>query len=258
MVISDFIQQYYINPILSGEGYNVVNTFTYAVLVIIATWSSYKLLEKLKIKVDNKFVMAFAPWVLFGTLIRLFEEAGVSNSYLLVTPMIWIESFSLVLVVFLVSVFIEKKFKLPYYKTLSTLGILSSIIPFFILVQKIQNLNGMLITLGIVGGFAGLLYFIKWGKENKAVLLCHVLDASATFTAIQIFGFRELHIFTRFLINTTSPISFIIVKVIVVGGILILIDKYSDDKNFNNFLKFIIAVIGIGPGLRDLYMLGLT
>lgn len=257
MVISDFIQNYYINPIIRGEGYNVVNTLTYAILVVIVTWFAFKLLEKLKIKVDRKFVIAFSPWVFFGTTIRLFEEAGISNSYLLVTPMIWIESFSLIFGLFLVSVLVEKKFKIPYYKTLFSLGVISSIIPFLILVQKIQQLTGMMITLGIVGAFAGILYYVKWKTENKAVLLCHIFDASATFTAIQFFGFRELHVFTRFLINTTNPFMFVIVKVVVVTGILILIDRYSDDKNFNNFLKFIIAVIGFGPGLRDFYLLGI-
>ncbi len=258
MVISDFIQKYYIDPITQGGGYNVVNTLTYGILVVIATWLTYKLLEKLKIKIDGNFVTAFAPWIVFGTLIRLFEEAGISSSYFLVTPMIWIESFVLVLSVFLVSVFVERKFKIQYYKTMFSLGVISSIIPFLLVAQKIHNLTGMMITLGLVGAFAGILCFIKWSKENKVVLLSHLFDASATFTAIQFFGFAELHVLPRFLITSFSPLSFLIVKAIVVTLVLISIDKYSDEKNFNNFLKFIIAIVGIGPGIRDFYLLGLV
>ncbi len=258
MTIQDLITKFYIQPIVQNEGYNVVNTLTYAILVVIATYLTYRFLEKLKVKIDKNFVLGFFPWIVFGTAIRVFVEAGVYQSYFLVTPMIWIETFALVFVVFLISKFVEKKFNLPYYKTLFTIGVLSLIIPFVILLPKIIHFDRMLLALGLLSPIAIILYLVKWFPSNKLVALAHTFDAISTFTAVQFFGFRELHVFSNFLIGNSGPITFVVAKLIVVVGVLILIDKYSDDKNFNNYLKFIIGIIGFAPGLRDFYLLGIS
>lgn len=129
--------------------------------------------------------------------------------------------------------------------------------PLLILLPRIVQVTGMAITLGLLLPIAAALYLIRWKVENKFVTLAHAFDATATFTAIQFFGFREMHVVPRLLISYFSPISFIVVKLAVVVAVLILIDKYSEDKNFNNFLKFAIAVIGFAPAVRDLFLLGL-
>ncbi|MEK6909851.1 MAG: DUF63 family protein [Candidatus Aenigmatarchaeota archaeon] len=258
MTIADFIRQYYIDPMVLGEGYNFVNTLTYALLVVFATYLTFKFLEKMKVNIDRNFIMSIMILVVLGTMVRLLEEAGVSASYFLVTPMIWIESFAFIFGFFLVSKFIEKKFKIPYYKTISAVGLVLLIIPLSLILSRLTQFTGMLISLGLLLPFALIFYFIKWKLENKLVSMAHIFDATATFTAIQFFGFTELHVIPRLLIGTFSPVAFIMVKVLVVAGVLILIDRYSDDKKFNNFLKLIIAVIGLAPGLRDFFLLGLS
>lgn len=258
MSIADFIRQYYIDPMVLGEGYNFVNTLTYAFLVVVATYLTFKFLEKMKVDIDRNFVVSILALVVLGTMARLLEEAGISASYFLVTPMIWIESFAGIFALFLISKFVERKFKIPYYKTLSGVGLALMVIPLALILSKITNITGMLISLLILLPFALIFYLIKWKLENKLVSMAHMFDATATFTAIQFFGFTELHIVPRLLIGSFSPVAFIIVKVLVVVGILILIDKYSDDKKFNNFLKLIIAIIGLAPAIRDFFLLGLS
>ncbi len=258
MSIADFIRQYYIDPMVLGEGYNFVNTLTYALLVVLATYLSFKFLEKMKVKIDTNFVASIMILVVLGTMVRLLEEAGISTSYFLVTPMIWIESFAFILGLFFVSKFIEKKFKIPYYKTLSGIGLFLIIIPLVLILGRLTQFTGMLVSLGLLIPFALIFYFIKWKLENKLVSMAHIFDGTATFTAIQFFGFTELHVVPRLLMGTFSPVAFIIVKVLVVGGILILIDRYSEDRKFNNFLKLIIAVIGLAPAIRDFFLLGLS
>ena len=258
MSITDFIRQYYIDPIVLGEGYNFVNTLTYALLVVLATWLTFKFLEKMKVEINRKFVTSVMILVVLGTMVRLLEEAGISASYFLVTPMIWIESFAFIFGLFLVSKFIEKKFKIPYYKTLSAVGLVLVIIPLTLILSKLTHFTGMVISLALLIPFAVIFYFVKWKPENKLVSMAHIFDGTATFTAIQFFGFTELHVVPRLLIGAFSPVAFIIVKVLVVVGILILIDKYSDDKKFNNFLKLIIAIIGLAPAIRDFFLLGLS
>ncbi len=258
MSIVDFVKQYYIDPVILNQGYNFINTLTYAFLVVIATWLTFKLVEKMKIKIDRNFVTSIIILVVFGTMIRLLEEANIVVSYFLVTPLIWIEIFAFIVGLFFVSKFIEERFKISYYKTLSVVGLLLIFIPLVLIISKLTQLKGMLISLELLTPFAIIFYLIKWKPENKLVSMAHVFDATATFTATQFFGFTELHVVPRLLIGTFSPLAFIIVKVFVVVGVLVLIDRYSDDKNFNKFLKLIIAVIGLAPAIRDFFLLGIS
>ena len=258
MSLIDFIRQYYIDPLVLNQGYNFVNTLTYALFVVFVTWLTFKFIEKMKIDVNRNFVMSITILVVLGTIVRLLEEAGVSSSYFLVTPMIWIESFTFIFGLFLVSKFIEKKFKIPYYKTLSAVGLVLIIFPLVLILSRLTQLTGMIISLALLLPFGLIFYFVKWKLENKLVSMAHIFDATATFTAIQFYGFTELHVVPRLLIGAFSPVAFIIVKVLVVVGILLLIDKYSDDRKFNKFLKLIIAVIGLAPALRDFFLLGLN
>lgn len=258
MSIVDFVRQYYINPMVLNQGYNFINTLTYALLVVLATYLTFKFLERMRVKVNKNFIVSITILVVLGTTVRLLEEAGIFTSYFLVTPLIWIETFAFVFIIFLISRNIEKKFGIPYYKTLSVVGFILLVIPLTLILTKLEQFTGMLISLGLLVPFAITFFFVKWKPENKFVSMAHIFDASATFTAIQFFGFTELHVVPRLLIGTFNPVSFIIVKVLVVIGVLLAIDKYSDDKNFNNFLKLVIAIIGLAPALRDFFMLGLS
>ncbi len=258
MNLIEIFQKYYTLPIVHNEGYNIVNTLTYALLVVGFAWLSFKIIERFKITVDRKFTTAIFSLVFFGTSIRLLEEAGVSHSPLLVTPMIWIEMFAFVLLAFLASKIIERRFKFPYHKTMTILGIVLSVIPMFVILTRIHNFTGMAISLGLIAPFGILFYFLKWKTANKLVTMSHMLDATATFTAIQIFGFTEQHVVPRLLISYFSPLSFIVVKLAVVVSILLILDKNPEDKNFNNFLKLIIAIVGFAPGMRDFFLLGLA
>lgn len=258
MSLLNFIKQYYIDPIVLNQGYNFVNTFTYALLVVAFTWLTFKFLEKTKTKIDKKFIASIIPLIIFSVFIRLFEEAGIFVSYFLVTPLIWFEMFVFIFVLFLISKFLEKKFDLPYYKTLVITGVVLSVIPFLVIISKLVQFSGMLISLSLMLPFILIFYLVRWSTENKLVTLAHIFDGVATFTAIQFFGFKELHVVPRLLIGSMSPLAFVIVKIVIVVGILVLIDKSSSDKNFNNFLKLIIAVVGLAPALRDFFLLGLS
>ena len=54
---------------------------------------------------------------------------------------------------------------------------------------------------------------------------------------------------------TGTPFSFVVVKLIVVVAVLNILDRYSDDKEFTNYLKIMIGVLGFVTGLRDLLRL---
>lgn len=258
MSIADFIRQYYIDPLVLNQGYNFVNTLTYALLVVFATWVTFKFLEKRKIAIDRKFVISIMVLVVFGTMVRLLEEANIVVSNFLVTPLIWIEMFSFIFALFLVSKLVERRFGISYHRTLIAVGLILLTIPLVLVAGRLVDFTGMLMSLAFLAPFGVILYLVKWKTENKLVIMAHAFDATATFTAIQFFGFTELHVIPRLLIGALNPIAFVIVKIVVVAAVLLLIDKYSDDKKFDNFLKLIIAIVGLAPAIRDFFLLGLA
>jgi len=97
---------------------------------------------------------------------------------------------------------------------------------------------------------------IPWLVENKIVTSIHMFDATTTFVSLTYFGYYEQHVLPNYVINLFgTPLSFVILKFIVIVLILLGIDKFSDDKEFNNYLKLIIAILGASTGLRDLLRL---
>jgi len=93
---------------------------------------------------------------------------------------------------------------------------------------------------------------IKWPIENKSVSLLHLFDGTATFVSLQYFNYFEQHVLPRWIIGLTgTPFSFVVVKLVVIVLVLKVLDKNSSDKEFNNYLKLIIGILGFATGFRD-------
>ena len=86
-----------------------------------------------------------------------------------------------------------------------------------------------------------------------------MFDATSTFVALQYFGYYEQHVVPSIFINIFSPISFVFLKIVGIVAILLLLDRFKGDEEFNNYLKLIIGILGLGTGTRDfLRLLALT
>ncbi len=92
--ILQFINTYYLNPIRTDEGYNPVNTFTWAIVLGICLFGVFKLLNKLEVKITPRFIASILPFVLAGSSLRVIEDSPADivhppYSYLLITPNIY-------------------------------------------------------------------------------------------------------------------------------------------------------------------------
>ncbi|MEM5790876.1 MAG: DUF63 family protein [Candidatus Aenigmatarchaeota archaeon] len=246
------ILDYFLYP--KKSGYDVPKTLTYGIVFILAIFIVFKILKKLKIKIDKRLALAISPYIVFGGTIRVLQDAKILNSYLFVTPGIYFFVFCIIFPLILIFKFFENKKGIPYHKPVFLIGIILASIPLPFL--EIKNFYGILLFILFYAPWVLIFYFFKkWNLENKLVTLVQMFDASITFTSIQFFGFGEQHILPTFLINIFSPISFIFAKLLAVILVLILIDKFSDDKEFNNFLKLCIGILGGATGTRDLIAL---
>ncbi|MCW1309707.1 MAG: DUF63 family protein, partial [Candidatus Nanoarchaeia archaeon] len=119
MNLSNFLHEFFIKPIIENEGYNPVNTIVYGVILIIAIyllnsffyWMSKK--YKVKIEFDANFMLGITPFIFFGSILRVLEDAKILPfSFWFITPGIYILTFLPVIITILVGLFLEKKEKI--------------------------------------------------------------------------------------------------------------------------------------------------
>ena len=268
----DFFQQYFIDPVVQGTGYNVYNTLVYAVLLIIAVFATYTLLKKMKISIDNKFMLGVLPYVILGGLLRALEDAS-SYGILFKTPIIYIVIFVIAFVSLLLSKIIEltgKRFarSIDYYKTWSVIGFILVVASLTHIALRSTFAFAAIITLAIF--WSVLLIFLKkltekvapkfslltW--ENTALIAVHMFDATTTFVALQYFPYFEQHVLPSFLINIFGPAVMFVLKFFVVGAVLYVLDKELKDRKDlekRKFIKLVILILGLAPGLRNFFRL---
>ena len=96
MGISDFLYRSFVRPLQTGEGYNMVNTFIYGILLLLLAFATVRALKRAGIELNRRFFFALVPFMLFAGVLRALEEfarvtgAGVlPHSYLFLTPGIY-------------------------------------------------------------------------------------------------------------------------------------------------------------------------
>jgi len=244
-----FFEKYFIRPIMEREGFNIVNTTVYALLFLLFATLSYNLLKRLKIKTDFFLSLSIAPFVLSAATIRVLKDANILKSYIFVTPIIWLLSFFIIIFLLTISYFLQLKLKIPYYKFMFLFGF--TIFSFLLGTIKIYNLTALLYIIAFIIPLMLLLLILKTSKENKIVLGIQTFDSIVTAISITWFGYEEQHVLPRWIIQTTgTAFSFIIVKFLTVYICLLILDKY-EDKDFSNFIKLLIAILGLSTGTRD-------
>lgn len=245
------ILDYFLYP--KATEYDVPKTLLYAIVFVLAIWLVYRFLKNRKIKVDKRLAVAISPYVAFGGILRVLQDIGIVDSYLFVTPVIYATVFFITFLTLNLSLLIERRQKTPYFKSLFIVGLLLT--TFLIIFIKPTNLRGLLLVMIMYLPWVVIFSQIKWGVTNRVVTLVQMFDATTTYVAVNFFGFYEQHVLPTVLINLFSPVSFIFVKLVGIVAILILIDRFSKDIEFNNYLKLIMGILGGATGVRDFFAL---
>jgi len=246
MEIQNMIHQFF----CSTSGYTAESTTVFAIVLIFFVYLIFKLLEHLSVKIDKRLGLAVSPFVILGSSVRILRDAGILTNCLFQTPGIYFLVFGATISFLLMSLTLQKKWKIPYYKIMFITGLilLSPILG----ILKYENLLGLAyVFIWFIPWLVGV-YIIPWLLENKVVTSLHLFDATTTFVSLNYFGYYEQHVLPRYLIGLFgTPFSFVIIKFIVIISILIIIDKFSEDREFNNYIKLIIAILGASTGTRD-------
>jgi uncharacterized membrane protein len=272
-----FIQDYFINPILANGWFNPVNTTVYSIILIIAVFLVYRLLGRLKVKIDNHFILAVIPFIFWAASTRVLHDAAFAgklspglnafySSPIFPTPGSYLITFTLALFTLLFSLLSQRFTKIPYWKTMFVIGTALTIVnftllpivtllPFFIIAKLTFLWAGLFFSWRLILPRLGRLKISNLSrlltKENLSILSAHYLDATATVVALTLFGYLEQHVVPRLFFPYFGPYAMFLLKVLVVLPALWAIDRYADDPQLKKFLKLVVLILGLAPGLRD-------
>ena len=243
------------NDLFCGTGgYTVESTAIFSIALVFFVYFLFKILKYLNIKVDKRLALSISPFVVLGSSIRVLKDAKILTSCLFQTPGIFFLIFAISFSIILFSSVLQKKWKIPYYKVTFILGLILLSPIFGIL--RYENLLGLRYVVIYLTPWVLGFYFVPWLVENKIITLLHLFDATTTFVSLNYFNYYEKHVLPRYLIKMSgTPLTFIIAKFITIVLVLFSIDRFSDDKEFNNYIKLIIAILGASTGTRDLLRL---
>lgn len=274
MDLAQFIDKYYIEPILRHEGYNPVNTITYALIAIAAVYLAYRIFQKYNIRVSEQFMLGAISFVLLGSTVRVVTDSidtGVMKpdnalysailgshiydyGFLTSSPGIYIVTAAL----FFISLWLSHR--LGDGKLAMRIGLALWVPHFLLLIPMLRYAAYALpiLALAALPFYLAYRYFRKW--ELAGIVGAHALDGAATFFIIDFFGkisgksYFEQHVLPSFIGETFgSFFPFYLLKVAIASGAAWFIanekEAGADEKNF---IALLLIIIGLAPGLRDM------
>ncbi|WP_407355809.1 DUF63 family protein [Methanolobus sp. WCC5] len=268
--LTQFINDYYIDPVLHDSGYNIVNTITWAILLGICIFGVVKLLKRLNVQIDNRLTAAIVPFVLAGSSLRVIEDTGVIGppaSYLFITPNIYFVVFAITVFFLVLSKWaVTLKGSGDYRKIFAGCGLVWFIVNLMILFH-LEDMVLPWVPVFVIGTSSLILYFIKIlldrvgldllkSKINLAILWVHLMDASSTIAGIDFLGYYEKHVVPAYLIDLTGT-AFVMypLKLSIFIPVLYILDNHFDEdeesKTLKTFLKLVIIVLGLSPACRN-------
>jgi uncharacterized membrane protein len=274
-MINEFITTYYIDPVRYGQPYNVVDTLTYAVILILAVYLISRWLNRAGIPVDGKFVLATVPFIVLGGLLRVVEDTGFITSdlhLLLVTPLIFFVMFFFTIAALFLSRTLERAGIIASYHTgYAGIGTMSCILAAAFLawygITCTQIAVGILliilalaiVTSGTVWGF--MRYVLRWeyaGDPLYCVLIFgQLLDASATSYGIDLHSivYTESHVVGGALIAWTgTAFSMFPLKLAVLFPAVYVLQQYRKEAPpvLWHLILLAMIIVGFAPGVRGM------
>ncbi|WP_292487807.1 DUF63 family protein [Methanohalobium sp.] len=268
--IWEFIQNYYIDPIIFDTGYNPVNTITWAILLGIFLFGVIRLFKRLNISVDERFILSIIPFILAGSSLRVVEDAGIFNapvSYLLITPIIYFLVFAIVILTLVVSKWLyNKEFIKDYHILVASIGSFWFIFNVSILLF-FENVVNLYVPFFVIGATTLLVFIVykilKYSgldilstKLNFTIMWAHLLDASSTIVGIDLLGYHEKHVVPSYLIELTNTATVMYpLKILIFIPVLYILDSYfnedKESRNLKTFVKIVILILGLAPACRN-------
>ncbi len=248
--------------------YSVQDYVVYIFILLVLLVILRKVFEK--IRLDAKLIVTVSPFIFVGTFIRLLADTGAVefNQLWSVTPGVYIVTVSLAFAAILIGMLIQKKAGIDYSYFTFAAGLALTLYLSYRLAQYMEDPVRILYPLGLALLLTLAIYAFSTAykldiyrrKENLAIFFAHLLDASSTFIAFNYYNFYEEHLLPSYIISLAGNNALIMIpiKVALIAVTLYFVEKWyaGEEKTEKNrtlyvMIKFLIFIIGIGPGLRN-------
>lgn len=274
-----FLQEYFINPILHGTGYNLVNTLTYGLILVLALNPLLRLLKRWQVRFDKGFYLAMLPFLLGAPTVRVLVDAGIYSKDFIgfgplilspfMTPGIYITFFVPALISIGLGHVLAKRLKTASWKVVGALGILTfGLIHAYKASGALQvqlHFQPFVLLIVALSTFlaCGLFYWVTrywkqgfWRGLPLALVYVHLYDAASTYAALGFdwawprYGLVEQHVVGGFLIDLIGPTAMFPLKLAVVPLVVWMLSQV-EDKQERGLYYFVVFTLGFGPGTRN-------
>jgi uncharacterized membrane protein len=269
--MENFIYDYYIAPIWSHTGYNIINTLTYAAIALLAIYLIHKAIKG-RVKVDGNFIKGVLAFVLFGSTMRVVTDSienGVFQpvsplhefvldshlwdyGYLTVTPGIYIVTAALLLMSMAVLHRIKKMELLGYIGLALWLPHLLLLLPF----MGYAVFAIPILILAAIPAYAALRHF----RDGilAGIVAGHALDGAATFFVIDFFSsiagiqYFEQHVLSAAIGGLFGTyFTFYLLKIAIAFAAAYVLTKEKMDLEEKHYVALVLMTLGFAPGIRD-------
>jgi uncharacterized membrane protein len=266
--IKEFIYTYYIHPITYDTGYNPVNTITWALMLGLIIFVLLKILKKLGILIDKRFIAAVSPYIFVAASLRVMEDANLFSppiKYMLITPLIYFLIFFCCLAILVILRVLSGPNRInDYVVVFGLIGVLWFIADLTILLRNEAIINRWVLfaVIGISGMIMLVIYVIgaklhaKFLTEplNVSVLTAHLFDASSSYIGIDFLGYQGKHVIEGMIVQYTGTAAGMFpLKLAILIPVLYLLDIGFDEreKELKNLVLLALITIGLAPAVRN-------
>lgn len=281
-MVIEFIYKYYIDPIRLGQTYNVVDTLTYALILVAGVYLLYRWLSTstwlsdIGIHIDQTFILATIPYVILGGVVRVIEDTGMITGdwkFLLVTPLIYFVLFFFTIgMMFLSRYLVLKGITKSFVSFYAGAGIFAVFVASLILLAWSTTHRGVDLFILFIIPFMAMAattlvwsfmrYVLSWTYVADplyiTLLFGQLLDASATSYGIDFhphIQYIEQHVVGSALINLTGT-AFVMfpLKLVVLFPAIYVMQMFRKEANpaFWHLVLLAMIVVGFAPGVRDM------
>lgn len=217
------------------------------------------------VKLDDYFIIALVPYIIFGSLLRVLEDTGTIEppiGYLFITPIVYAVTLSIAILLLLLTKGIAPKLNIHDWRILfSGIGIVLTLfnIALLLSIQDIVHSVAFLMIFGVGGGLSLVVYavgryfsisFIA-DKLNAIIIFSFLLKASSTYIGVEFFGYHLKSLGILFGKNIHLNLLSLIPSLIIVLLFLWFLDvKWKNNDVLRNVIKLFMLFIWMTPAVR--------
>jgi uncharacterized membrane protein len=260
MGIVAFLERYFIEPVMSSQGYNIYNTIIYAILFIAGLYLAVKLFKRIELRPGEELFWSLVPFVVLGGVVRALGqltyvrgEGLLPPSFWFFTPGIYVLIASFALISLLVCFRLRGK---EYQGLMQLFGTAPTLIGLLYIFTQASNIRdffiiilvSMLVGLVLYGPLKGFAQRLLT-KPNALIIGGFVLDTTTTTIASAYLGYVPEHVLTG-IISSANPFLFLAFKLILILAALYYIESDSNE-NEKWILKLALLILGLPHGVHD-------